>query len=179
MPEPEFSKPIFRHVWPTHHEEPSLDQVRFMRVTRRGVIRLGILVVLTLNLVAVSAISIVYLTSTRDVSTSVILGIAIATYAVLVFRGWMLGTYVNDKGCKVVRMMSTRVFTWANVIALKDRKRAPYKLPIGISTQHLQLVTTDSQLISTHIFQGSIDGIFSTENYEINRSLMQRWLNAK
>ncbi len=179
MPEPQFQKPIFRNIWKSEGEVKVAEQVRFLRIGHRGLIRLTLLILLTLNLVGIAAISIVFLTTSGDLVTSILLGFGIATYAVLVFRGWMLGTYVNDAGCKVIRLLTTRATPWSDVAQIEESFRRPYGLPIGLRTRHLALHTNSLMTVKTHIFIGSIDGIFTVENYQMKKSLLQRWLDSK
>ena len=179
MPEPQFQKPIFRNIWKSDGEGTVAEQVRYLRIGHRGLVRLTLLILLTLNLIGVAAISIVYLTTSGDLAASILLGFGIATYAVLVFRGWMLGTYVNDAGCKVIRLLTTRATPWSDVAQIEESFSHPYGLPLGLRTPHLALRTNSLKTVKTHIFIGSIDGIFTEENYQMKKSLLQRWLDSK
>jgi hypothetical protein len=179
MPEPQFQKPIFRNVWKSDVEVRIAEQLRYLRIGHRGLVRLTLLILLTLNLVGIAAISIVYLTSSGDLGASILLGFGIATFAVLVFRGWMLGTYVNDAGCKVIRLLTTRAIPWNDIAKIEELSSRLYGLPLRLRTRHLAMSTNSLELVMTHIFIGSIDGIFTEENYQMKKSLLQRWLDSK
>ncbi len=180
MDNPEFRKPIFWFLWPDSPND-SDQQIRFIRVVRRGFIRLTLLSMLTLALMAISAITLDYLLTARDLLSSLLLSAFIATLAVFTFRTWMLGTFVNDFGVKIVKIFSTRGFRWEEVDSL-ERGTVQWQLgPIrlGVRTTCISVVTYDARRHHTHIYLGSIDGIFSQEKLDTIFSLMHRWFRSE
>ena len=180
MPEPQFRKPIFGFLW-TNSSEISTNQSRFLRVGRRGIIRLGILVTSTLVLLSVATISTGYLLTSNAIIESFLIGAMVATSSVLVLRGWILGTYVNDTGIKIVRTLSTRVVPWTDVEDV-HKTLAAWRLlsiPIGLRSHHVVLRTKQNELIPTHVYKGSIDGLFTDDSVDILQSLITRWWRAE
>jgi hypothetical protein len=180
MDNPQFRKPIFWFLWPDNSND-SDQQIRFIRVVRRGFIRLTLLSMLTLALMAISAITLDYLLTARDILSSLLLSAFIATLAVLTFRAWMLGTFVNDFGVKIVKIFSTRGFRWDKVDSLE---RGPVQwqvgpIRLGVRTTCVSVITNDTRHHPTHIYLGSIDGIFSQEKFDTTFSLMHRWFSSE
>jgi len=180
MDNPEFRKPIFWFLWPDNSND-SDQQIRFIRVVQRGIIRLILLTMLTLALMAISAITFDYLLTARDLLSSLLLSAFIATLAVLTFRAWMLGTFVNDFGVKIVKIFSTRGFRWDGIDSLEPRpvewRLGPIRL--GIRTACVVVVLNDERRYRTHIYLGSVDGIFSQEKFDTAFSLMSRWFRSE
>jgi hypothetical protein len=176
MDNPEFRKPIFWFLWPDNSND-SDQQIRFIRVVQRGIIRLTLLTMLTLALIAISAITLDYLLTVRSLLSSLLLSAFIATLAVLTFRSWMLGTFVNDFGVKIVKIFSTRGFRWDVIDSLEpgpvEWRLGPIR--IGIHTACVVVVLNDARRYRTHIYLGSVDGIFSQEKFDTAFSLMRRW----
>jgi hypothetical protein len=173
MGEPEFHKPIFGAVW----RYPETDLRRLQRVGRRGFIRLALLVPLTLALVSFLAIGIVSATSGISLREAVLMGFALATFAVIVLRGWMLGTFVNGNGFKIVTLLKTRSGLWKNryKVQVKATTWRPLGLPIGIKTRRVVFFSQTGDDLETHIYLGSVDAIFTQEKFDIFFQLLRRW----
>ena len=103
MGEPTFRKPIFGSLW----RYPEFDALRLQRVGRRGLIRLTLLVPLTLTLVSFLTISVVYATTGIAVLEAGLIGATLASASVVVLRSWMLGTFINGNGFKIVTLLRT------------------------------------------------------------------------
>ncbi len=180
MDNPEFQKPIFGFLWPGNVNTTG-HQLRFMRVVPRGFIRLTILIIFTLTLMSGTTISITYLLLAQNIPESLLAGAVIATIAVITFRAWMVGTFINDNGIKIVNLFSTRGAHWDQV-AFVERDYFTWhlgKLPIGKSTLRITIVTKESQRLPTHVYVGSIDGIYSESKFEITYSLINRWFRSE
>ena len=180
MPEPEFRKPIFNFVWvrPLH---TTPEQIRFIRVGHRGIIRLIALTLGTLALAAFSSISIAYLLSTRNPIQSVLLAAILATLSVVVFRGWIAGTYVNDHGIKIIRILTTDAIPWSLVKEV-ERVSTVWNfagIPFGLKTPRVVIRELDNSMTPTHIYMGSIDGIFTTDTLTTLQSMITRWWRAE
>lgn len=173
MGEPIFRKPIFGSVW----RYPEADPHRLQRVGRRGFLRLAVLVPLTLLLVSLLSISIVYATTGISLSEAMIIGFFLASATVLVLRGWMLGTFVNGNGFKIVTLLNTISGLWEHRYHVETQSSS-WKLagvPIGITSQRVVLISHDGQSIHTHVYRGSVDGIFTRERFDVLFRLLQRW----
>ena len=93
-------KPIFGFLWPTPDPAAPVDgdyrQVRLVRVTPRGPVRLAVLIVGS-ALVTVCAGTLVMAALTTPLTPLTVVGAAVTgTLLVLVLRGWVVGTFVND-----------------------------------------------------------------------------------
>lgn len=180
MPQPEFRKPIFNFIWMRPLHTPP-EQINFLRVGQRGLVRVFSLIVATLFLAAVSSITVAFLFSSREPIQSILLAAFLATASVYVFRAWIVGTYVNDHGVKVIRIASTVVIPWSHVesIATIPTMWAVLGIPLGLRTPRVVIHTFDNQSEHTHVYLGSIDGILSQESLAIRESLVHRWWRAE
>lgn len=180
MPAPEFRKPIFNFIW-MRPLRTSPDQVQFIRVGHRGVIRVFGLIAGTLAVAAFSSISIAYLFSVRNLVQSVLLAALIATISVIIFRAWTIGTYVNDHGIKIIRISTTVVIPWSSIQGIEtvSTRWTIAGVPLGLTTPRVVIKKFDQSTEHTHIYIGSIDGIFSEESLAINESLLLRWWRAE
>ena len=180
MPEPEFRKPIFNFVWVRPLHTPP-EQIRFIRVGHRGIFRVIVLALGTLALAAMSSISIAYLITTRNPIQSVLLAALLATLSVVVFRGWIVGTYVNDHGIKIIRVLTTDAIPWSFVQGV-ERVSTVWNfagIPIGLKTPRVVIRERDNSITPTHIYVGSIDGIFTTNALATLQSMITRWWRAE
>lgn len=137
MGEPSFRKPIFGAVW--RYPEPDLR--RLQRVGRRGLLRLALLVPLTLAVVSLLAIGVVYATSGIPLTEAVLIGFVTASISVLVFRGWMLGTFVNGNGFKIVTLLTTNSGHWRDsyLVELQQATWTILAIPIGLRSRRVVL----------------------------------------
>lgn len=173
MGEPKFRKPIFGSVW----RYPEADPQRLQRVGRRGFLRLAVLVPLTLLLVSLLSISIVYATTGISLGGAMIIGFFLASATVLILRGWMLGTFVNANGFKIVTLLNTISGPWKQHYQVETESTV-WKItgvPIGIRSQRVVLISTSGRQIHTHVYLGSVDGIFTHERFDVLFRLLQRW----
>lgn len=140
--------------------------------------RLAVLAPLTLIVVALLAISIVYATSGIPLSEALLVGFGLATITVLVLRGWMLGTFVNANGFKIVTLLNTKSGLWKYEYGVEIKKTTwrLLGLPIGIRSQRVVFtVPMNTVPMNTHIYLGSVDGIFTHERFDILFLLLRRW----
>jgi hypothetical protein len=173
MSEPVFRKPIFGAVW----RYPESDPQRLQRVGRRGILRLAVLIPLTLSLVSLLAISVVYAATGIPLGEAMLIGIFLATSAILALRGWMLGTFVNGNGFKVVTFLRTTSGLW-KIRYEVESESTTWKLagiPIGIRSQRVVFVPPKGKRIPTHVYIGSADAIFTRERFDVLFQLLRRW----
>lgn len=180
MSEPEFRKPIFGFLWSRDQVTP-VDQLRFIRIKPRGLLRISILALSTLLLLALTSITFVYLSATRNFLEAITFSVMAATLWVVVLRGWTLGTYVNDHGLKVITLLTTRRISWEFVQDVRINKRmwTVAGIPLGIRTVGITVDTADGRSLDTHVFVGSIDGPYRTDSLPETNSLIRRWWMAK
>jgi hypothetical protein len=173
MGEPIFRKPIFGSVW----RYPEADPQRLQRVGRRGLLRLAVLVPMTLLLVSLLSISIVYATTGISLSEAIIIGFFLACTTLLILRGWMLGTFINGNGFKIVTLFNTISGHWKHDFQV-ETKSTLWKLagvPIGIRSQRVVFLSSSGREIHTHIYFGSVDGIYTRERFDVLFGLLHRW----
>ena len=173
MGEPVFRKPIFGAVW----RYPESNPQRLQRVGRRGILRLAVLVPLTLSLVSLLAISVVYAATGISLGEAALIGFSLASFATLVLRGWMLGTFVNGNGFKVVTLLRTTSGLWESRYHVESESTT-WRLagiPIGIRSQRVVFVSPDGKRIPTHVYIGRADAIFTRERFDVLFLLLRRW----
>ena len=173
MGEPVFRKPIFGAVW----RYPESNPQRLQRVGRRGILRLAVLVPLTLSLVSLLAISVVYAATGISLGEAALIGFSLASFATLVLRGWMLGTFVNGNGFKVVTLLRTASGLWNSRYQVESQSTTwkIASIPIGIRSQRVVFTPPVGKPIPTHIFIGSADAIFTRERFDVLFLLLRRW----
>lgn len=162
----EFRRPIFWFLWPQPDPRAAVDgnfvQVRPVRIPGRGSIRVVLLGLVTAGIVILSGTAIM-----AAIATSWLLLIPvsalIATFLVLNLRAWSVGTYVNDAGIAVQRLLGTRNARWTQVQSVDD------------INGHVMVTLRDGQVFSTHIARFSTDLLGSSERYDIAKLALERW----
>ncbi len=162
----EHPRPILGFLWPRPDPSAPVDeayvQVRLVRVPTRGPLRIALLVTGTagLTMLTGSALS-------AAIGTSWVLlfpvSALIATFLVLLLRCWSVGTYVNDAGIAVQRLLGTDSARWAQVRDVVDES--------GVVIVTLR----DGRRFSTHISRRSLDLIGRAEAYDMAKLALQRW----
>lgn len=158
-------RPIFGFLWPDR--TPSdLDgdyvQERLVRIPERGVVRLLALSVATLLLVSIAASAIIAAAGTNAVLVLPV-SVILATLTVLMLRAWTVGTYVNDSGIVVQRLLRTVSARWDDVEAVfEDGPRVVVRTRAG-------------RAFDTTIALRSIDTLGRREAYDMARLQVQRW----
>ena len=162
----EHPRPIYGFLWPRADPRAPVDegyvQVRLIRVPSRGPMRIILLVAGTVGLMMLTGSAL-----SAAVGTSWLLlfpvSALIATYLVLLLRCWSVGTYVNDAGIAVQRLLGTDSARWAQVRDVMDESG-------------LVIVTLrDGRRLRTHIDRRSLDLIGRAEQYDMAKLALQRW----
>ena len=174
-------KPIFGFLWPRPDPDAPLDaayrQVRRVRITPRGPIRLATLLVGS-TLTAMAAASTIMAALTTVVSaTTVLSGAIVATAIVLILRGWVVGTYVNDMGVTIETTWRHRTIPWAEVRTIETvTDRAPFLgLPARLTAERSVVQTTDGAKVATHVYSCSPDLWLRAEAFDMARLRLERW----
>lgn len=162
----EHPRPIFGFLWPQPDPNAPVDdayeQVRLVRVPGRGPLRIAMLVAATVGLTLLTGTA---LTAAIGTAWPLLIPVAalIATFLVLLLRSWSLGTYVNDAGIAVQRLLRTDSARWTDVSEVMDESG-------------LVIVTLRSgRWFSTHISRRSLDLIGRAEAYDMAKLALQRW----
>lgn len=177
-------KPIFGFLWPRPDPHAPVDgayrQVRPVRVSRRGPVRVAGLVLLTL-VVAMATGTVLGAGLQAGFHWGVVVGAAVtASGLVLVLRGWVVGTFVTDDGLVVETLWRRREVPWTELTDLAVRGcRCPLLgLPIPVSGTRVVAVTA-SGAMPTHVYSTSPDYLGRTEAWDMAVLRLQRWREAR
>lgn len=174
-------KPIFGFLWPKPDPDAPVDaayrQVRLVRVTPRGPIRLAVLIAGT-ALVAVCAGTVVMAALTSALTPLTIVGAAVTgTLLVLVLRGWVVGTFVNDDVVRVETTWRRIDCAWSSVASAADVE-APAPLvgtPLHVPGRRVVITTQEGNTLATHVYSTSPDLWLRPEAYDMARLRLARW----
>ena len=177
-------KPIFGFLWPKPDPHAPVDgdyrQVRRVRVSPRGPIRIAALTLSAVLLTIVTGLSIVASASTGLSPLTVLASALSASALVLVLRGWVVGTYVTDLGVTVETTWRHRAVPWQDVstIVTESRRCPLLGLPIPVPADRSVLHLTDGTVLATHVYSVSPDLWLRPEAYDIARLRLERWQDA-
>lgn len=160
------NRPIFGFLWPKDpdRKDGQAEQRRLIRIPARGPLRLAVLIAATLALVMATGTLIS--AGLQHWSFLVMASAIVATFTVLVLRAWSVGTYVNDDGVVIQRMMRAEVAPWRDVQS------------IGVDPAGRVLVVLWSgQSYRTHIAPHNIDLIARDEAYRVAVARIERWFH--
>lgn len=181
MPGYKQGKPIFGFLW-SGNKPVSPNQARYFRVNKRGLLRLAVLVTLTLLLTFFAVTSLTYLINAQpSLLEAIVMSVLVATASVAIFRSWTLGTYVNDRGIKIVKLFTTEASQWSSIqrIECETTTWSLLGVPIGLKSPRILVHLTTGEFHATHLFIGSIDGIFTATQLETVNSLILRWFRSE
>jgi len=177
-------RPIFGFLWPAPDPHAPVDddyrQTRLVRVTPRGPIRLLVLALATVVTVfLLTAALLTAIAAPLSAATFVSAGIA-ATCVVLVLRGWVVGTYVNDDGVVVDTVIRRRSVPWSAVarVACLDGRARLLGTPLQVPGRRVVLLTTSGQTVETHVQSTSPDLLWRPEAFDVARDRMENWSSA-
>lgn len=144
--------------------------------------RLLTLIIATLYLAFFSVSSLTYLVMTGpSLPETLLISLLVATGSVLVFRTWTLGTYVNDRGIKIVTVLRTKKLNWSsiNTIDIQTFRWFALGIPLPIKSNRVLLQGPTGEWTPTHLYMGSVDGIFTSHQLETSYLLILRWFRAE
>lgn len=162
-------KPVFGFLWPKPDPDAPVDdayrQTRLVRVPRMGVVH-GFLLAAVTVAVAVLFSGQLLAAIGSPVWVMLVTSALVAVVGVLLARAWVVGTYVNDNGFAVRRMLSTTRGAWAEVAAIEDDGR------------RMWLVLRDGARVRTQIAHRGIDVLGSDETYDAARLQLKHFHDA-
>lgn len=176
-------KPIFGFLWPKPDPNAPVDdayrQVRRVRITPRGPIRIAALVLGAILLTILTGTSIVASASAGLSPLTLLVSAVCASLLVLVLRGWVVGTYVTDAGISVETTWRNIVVPWSDVVSISTvTQRCPLLgLPLPIPAPRSIVATTDGRSIGTHVYATSPDLWLRPEAYDIAVDRLATWLD--
>ena len=170
--------------WPERAPGPVDDayvQARWMRPYRPGIIRVATTVLLIAVLGLVTEVSLLTTFHAPDGATLVIrivVTLALLVSLTLVFsRCYLSGVWVTDEGVRVLRPLSTRVWTWQQITDVRS-VQGPIRLlgsPLDVPGRGVVLVLADGTDISTPLSDRSPDFLGRPEAYDIAADAIEGW----
>ena len=158
-------RPIFGFLWPDRTPAALDDdyvQERMIRIPTRGGLALAAPTVVTLLLVTLAASAIISAAGTSWVLV-IPVSVILATLTVLVLRAWTVGTYVNDAGIAVQRLLRTVSARWSDVEAVYEE------------AGRVVVRTRGGRAFDTTIALRSLDILGRHEAYDMAKLQLQRW----
>jgi hypothetical protein len=108
-----------------------------------------------------------------------VLGSALsASVLVLILRGWVVGTYVNDDGISIDTTWRRVALPWDDVSRIETAvSRCPFLgLPLPIRAERCAVRTVDGRVLPTHVYATSPDLWLRREALDIARLRLEHWL---
>lgn len=174
-------KPLFGFLWPKPDPNAPVDaayrQVRLVRVTPRGPVRVVVLVLLS-ALTAICAGAVVMASLLSALTPLTILGAAVAgTLVVLMLRGWVVGTYVNDDLVRVETTWRRFEAAWADVASITEAEQDSPLLgtPLRVPARRVSVTTRQGVVLPTHVYTSSPDLWLRPEAYDMALLRLERW----
>ena len=175
-------KPLFGFLWPKPDPRAPLagavHQEPLVRITPRGPFRLGLLIVGT-AVAVIGAGSVLMAALTTPLTPVTILGAAVTGSAmVLVLRGWVVGTFVNDDIIRVENTWRRLDCEWSSVASLTEEQGQWPLLgtPVHVPAERVVVTTREGRTLPTHIYGTSPDLWLRPEAYDMARLRLERWL---
>lgn len=161
-------RPLLAWLWPSPPPGPVDDnavQERWLRVGHRGPLRLALLAASTILLVAAMGTMIFTVTLSASRADDFAGAVVFSIIAIALARAWSLGTYVNDRGIKIVRMTRTISSAWHDVTIVLEN-----------STVYL---CANAKKWATHVSRRNPDFLFREEAFDIARDQLTNWWNSR
>ncbi len=174
-------RPICWFLWsrPDPHAPVDGDytQVRAVRISLRGPIRLLTLVVGAAIEVVVTGTAVMAALGS-GVSVLALLGAAIAASGLyLLLRGWVVGTYVTDTAVIIETAFGRRVLSWSDVTAVPSVEQSCplLGLPLRVSGTRVLVTDADGHNVGTHVYSTSPDYWLRPEAFDMAALRLDRW----
>lgn len=177
-------KPIFGFLWPQPDPHAPLDadarQRRRVRIAGRGFIRVASLIVLTALTVSAMGSALMAGLASGFTIESLVGSALSATLVVLVLRGWVVGTYVNDDGISIETTWRRVALPWSEVKAVHtEPARAPFLgLPLPTRSICCFVTRADGTELKTHVYACSPDLWLRPEAFDAARIRLENWKDA-
>jgi hypothetical protein len=178
-------KPIFGFLWPKPDPDAPVDgayrQVRRVRISPRGPVRLAALLLGSVTVTIAAATLVMASLATTVTLATVAGGALVATGIVLILRGWVVGTYVNDEAVTIETTWRRSTIPWASVRAITTQEApAPFLgLPVRVPSLRAFVTTSDGATLPTHVYACSPDLWLRAEAFDIARLRLERWRDER
>lgn len=178
-------RPIFWFLWPRPDPRAPVDsdyvQRRPVRLTGRGPWRLALLIVGTVSLAATTG-SAILAALVAPMTPGAFLGAALsATGLVLILRGWVVGTYVNDAGVRIDTLWRRRSVDWSAISSgpCEETQVPLLGLPVRVAGRRIVLHLTDGTTAPTHVYTTSPDLLLRPEAFDMACDRWDNWSAAR
>lgn len=165
-PEPE-RKPIFAFLWPLAPRTASVPlqhQARLVRIGGRGALRIIALALLFMTIViGTGSVMLAGLSAGWSV-WAIPASAALATACIVLFRGSVSGTYVNDDGIAVRTLMHSGFWPWNQSRVYAERGTV--------------VIVRDGAVQPTHVRRWSVDWPLGGDRYDMAVQAMRSWATA-
>jgi hypothetical protein len=174
-------KPIFGFLWakpdPNAPVDSAYRQVRPVRITGRGPVRVLMLVTATALTVALAGSTVTAALDTRALLPTLLGAAVTATAIALVLRGWVVGTYVSDDAIRVETTVRRREVPWTSIgpTLTMDMPSPLLGLPWHVDAQRCVLRLVDGTTLATHVYTSSPDLWLRPEAFDMARLRLERW----
>ena len=177
-------RPIFWFLWPRPDPSAPVDgdfvQTRPLRIPRRGPFRWLLLLIGTVSLATTTG-SAILAALAAPLTAGAFLGAAVsATAFVLILRGWVVGTYVNDAGVTVTSMWKRQSADWSSIAsaACSDTTTPWLGLPLRTRGRRVIMILEDGEVIPTHIYSTSPDLFLRPEAFDMACLQWENWMSS-
>ena len=172
-------RPLFGFLWPKRSVGPLDDdarQERWLRVTPRGPWRLAFLIALSLVLLSLAAPAVLALLAAPSAYALAVVVLVGLPAVALIARGWAAGTYVNDTGVKVSRVLRTHFAPWPAIAVVRTENGSQWLgTPLRSAGDTLVLDTTGGETLSTTLSSASPDLWLRPHAWEAARDGLTQW----
>jgi hypothetical protein len=174
-------KPIFGFLWAKPDPDAPVDaayhQVRPVRVTGRGLVRVVMLVVTSATTVMFVGSALMAAVVTGQLLPTVVAAAVGASLTFLILRGWVVGTYVSDDAVRVETTFRRRELAWQDVsgIEVVSEPVPLLGLPTRIMGRRSTIRLADGRSVPTHVYTASPDLWLRDEAFDIARLRLERW----
>lgn len=177
-------RPLLWFLWPRPDPNAPVDdryvQSRLVRITPRGPVRLVFLIGSTL-ITALLAGTAVIAAVTAPFSAATVLGAALAATAVaLLLRGWVVGTYVNDRGIVVDTVLRRISVRWEDVSAVEwsDTRTPVLGIPLRVPGRRTIIRDARGAGLATHVYSSSPDLCCRPDALDMARIRLENWASG-
>jgi hypothetical protein len=177
-------RPPKYRFWPERAPGPVDDayvQTRWLRPYRPGLIRVAVSALLlgVLGLVLqVALLTTFRAASSGDVAIRLVVAVVLlASLGTLFSRCYLAGVWVTDHRIRVLRPLSTRVWTWQEIADVRSAS-GPTRLlgsPVAIDGHCVVLVLADGSDITTPVSDRSPDFLGRSEAYDMAAGAVEGW----
>lgn len=174
-------RPIFWFLWPRPDPNAPVDgeysQVRAVRISPRGPVRLAALVVGAAVEVVVMGTAVLSALGS-GLGAFALVGAAVAASGLfLLLRGWVVGTYVTDAVVRIETTFRRQALPWTQVSAIRTQSvTCPFLgLPIPVPASRVMVVDQAGHAVGTHVYTTSPDYWLRAEAFDMAALRLGRW----